>query len=60
MVQQTFRAWLNSMWLDHKDEVREYTGRDVPYDLRDYFLKYRWWLKTIYKREKQNARHTHE
>lgn len=56
MKDSNFRVWLNRMWLEHKDDVLEHTGRKVDYDLRDYFLKYRWWLKTIYKRETQNVR----
>ena len=56
MTQKTFRAWLHAIWLDHKDEIREYTGAEVPYDLRDYFLKNRWWLKTMYTRETKNVR----
>jgi len=56
MKESNFRVWLNRMWLEHKDDVLEHTGNEVSYDLRDYFLKYRWWLKTIYKREKQYVR----
>lgn len=46
-----FRNWLNQMWMDHKDEVYETTGKPCDYDLGVYFGKYKWWLKRMYKLE---------
>jgi hypothetical protein len=44
-----FRVWLQSMWLDHVDEIREWTGSTPSYTAEDYFRSYRWWLRTIYR-----------
>ena len=44
----SFRVWLNQLWLEHKDEVYETTGKPCDYDLGLYFNKYKWWLKRMY------------
>ena len=44
-----FRIWLQQQWLDHVDEVREWTGVAPAYTAADYFRAYRWWLRTIYR-----------
>ena len=44
-----FRTWLNDMWYEHKEEVLNYTGNNVDYPMEVYILKYKWWLKAIYK-----------
>jgi uncharacterized protein CbrC (UPF0167 family) len=49
-----FRQWLRKKWFEHCDEIEAFTGKPCEYHLQDYFLKYKWWLKTIYQREKQH------
>ena len=44
-----FRHWLRNQWLDHVDEVTEWTGRSPTYTAADYFGKYKWWLRTVYR-----------
>ena len=44
-----FRAWCQEMWMEHCDEVREWTGRAPAYTAKDYFGSYRWWLRTMYR-----------
>ena len=52
----SFRHWLNRMWFEHKEEVLDYTGISVEYDMKIYILKYKWWLKAIYKKQlKENT-----
>lgn len=50
--EQSFRSWLNQLWMDHKKEVLEYTGKSVDYDLGEYFNKYKWWLRREYRHQK--------
>ena len=44
-----FRAWCHEMWLEHTDEVESWTGHRPGYTSQDYFGKYRWWLRTVYR-----------
>jgi hypothetical protein len=44
-----FGLWLQRMWVEHVDEVREWTGRAPEYTAADYFGKYKWWLRTVYR-----------
>ena len=52
----TFRAWLQEMWMQHKDEL-EGLGQKLDYDLSDYFNRYKYWLKREYRHQmrKQNV-----
>lgn len=52
-----FRAWLQNKWFEHKDEVTMWGGVP-PEDSRAYFLKYKWWLKTMYRKEMTSGKHT--
>lgn len=46
----TFRQWLQEMWMTHKDEL-DSIGQSLDYDLKDYFNKYKYWLKREYKHQ---------
>lgn len=46
-----FRQWCHEKWYEHCDEVEAWTGQRVNYLSREYFNKYKWWLK----REFQNT-----
>jgi len=50
MKNSRFRHWLNEKWFEHKDEVLLYGGEPFA-DSGAYFRKYKWWLKSIYRRE---------
>jgi hypothetical protein len=50
MANQNFRSWLMEKWFEHKDEVLMFGGEPFP-DSGAYFKKYKWWLKSIYRRE---------
>jgi len=51
----SFRSWLNDKWLEHKSEVYAFTGKPCNYELGEYFNKYKWWLRRIYKEEIKNG-----
>jgi len=50
-----FRLWLEKIWQEHQDEVFEYSGQHPTYDRELYIRNYKWWLKSVYKRQNQNA-----
>ena len=52
MKTSNFKIWLQKFWLEHQREVEAWTGKPVPYTKREYFGKYRWWIKTVYKKGK--------
>lgn len=47
----SFRIWLQERWFQHKEEMENW-AQPVNYDLRQYFNKYRWWLKREYRYQK--------
>jgi hypothetical protein len=49
----TFRSWVNQLWLEHKKEVLEVTGKPVNYEAKEYFTKYKWWLRREYKFQRE-------
>lgn len=52
-----FRLWLQGMWYEHLDEL-QVMGQtpNSKYTLKEYFNKYKYWLKREYKHQqgKQN------
>lgn len=54
VFKSTFRVWVNQLWLEHKKEVLEFTGKPVNYEASEYFAKYKWWLRREYKFQKGN------
>ena len=44
-----FRAWVHQLWVDNCEE-RVVSG-DSRLDERDYFLKFRWWLRREYRHQ---------
>jgi hypothetical protein len=48
---QTFRHWLNQQWYEHCAEFEGWFGRQPHYDLKDYFQRYRWWLRREYQHQ---------
>ena len=49
----TFDAWLRFMWEQHCEEVEAWEGRPPCYSAREYFNKYKWWLKREYRHQSQ-------
>jgi hypothetical protein len=44
-----FRDWLREVWYEHVDEEITWTGKHPTYTYKDYFGKYKWWLRREYK-----------
>jgi len=55
-TQSEFRLWLEKIWQEHKDEVEVYTGGQPCYNRDVYIKNYKWWLKSLYKRQQRNDR----
>lgn len=51
MVESHFRNWCARMWVRYQQEKFDWEGI-VSSEPRDYFSKYRWWLKNLYKQER--------
>lgn len=52
MSKGEFRIWLMLQWQEHVHEVDSYSGKLPDYDLREYFHKYKYWLKREYLYQK--------
>jgi len=44
-----FRFWCQLKWYEHIDEMLIMDGSEPSYTSRQYFNKYRWWLKREYR-----------
>jgi hypothetical protein len=44
----TFRQWLQQRWYEHCNEFESWNHRMPDYSLKEYFTRYRWWLKREY------------
>jgi hypothetical protein len=45
----TFRLWLQEKWYEHLDEL-QLLGQPIPkYDIKEYFNRYKYWLKREYR-----------
>jgi hypothetical protein len=45
-----FRVWVTNKWFEHKDEAEAWGSKPCGTP-QQYFLKYRWFLKTLYKHQ---------
>ena len=50
MNASNFRRWLQHMWHDHQTESEGY-GQPVSYNLKEYFARYKYWLKREYRHQ---------
>lgn len=46
----TFREFVQEMWLKNRDELEAY--HQNPYTSEQYFHKYKWWLRIVYRESK--------
>ena len=49
----TFRMWCNEKWYEHRDEMESYC-QGLPYTSKEYFNKYKFWLKREYRHQLRN------
>lgn len=47
----TFRAWLQEMWMKHKDEYAELNQLVPQASVEVYFQQYKYWLKREYRHQ---------
>jgi hypothetical protein len=50
-----FRVWCQEKWYDHCCEFEAWFRRKPEYSSKEYFAKYKYWLKRQYRYEVQNA-----
>ena len=48
---KTFRSWVQEMWYEHVEETRAWEGVETSATPREYFTRYRWWLKREYQHQ---------
>ena len=51
-----FRHWLQEKWYEHCDEIRTWSHEEPKYVSSEYFQRYKWFLKNLYKKEMQHAK----
>jgi len=51
MKKESFRAWLQNLWMENKDEHAE--AHELPLSLDEYIRRYKWWLKREYRHQQQ-------
>jgi hypothetical protein len=49
-MKHSFRMWCQEKWFEHKDELEAYQ-QPLPYTAREYFNRYKFWLKREYKHQ---------
>jgi hypothetical protein len=50
MKLSNFRHWVQEKWYQHQDELASYR-QPVCYSAREYFARYKFWLKREYKHQ---------
>jgi hypothetical protein len=45
------RSWVQDKWYDYVEEIMAWEKRIPDLNAQQYFRKYRWMLKTLYKHE---------
>lgn len=50
MKPHSFRMWCQEKWFEHKDELESY-GQLVTDTSKQYFAKYKFWLKREYRHQ---------
>jgi hypothetical protein len=49
---KSFRRWLNDLW--HENCEERATWGDPTLSLKDYFHRYKWWLRREYRFQQRN------
>lgn len=52
MTNSNFRNWLRNIWLENCQEHEAH--HELPYTLKEYFNRYKWWLKREYRFQSKN------
>lgn len=51
----TFRVWCQRMWYEHLEEFESWFHTLPTYDSKEYFAKYKYWLKREYQHQKEQG-----
>ena len=51
----SFRTWVREKWYEHKDEVFNWEHRQVDTTEKEYYNRYKWYLKALYKHEQKQS-----
>lgn len=54
MKNSHFANWLRNIWLDNCAEHENF--HELPYTMKEYFDKYKWWLKREYRFQLKNEK----
>lgn len=49
-----FRLWVQKIWQENCDEHEAF--REPKFSLRDYFARYKYWLKREFRYQKSNGK----
>lgn len=52
-----FRMFVHNLWIDNCTEYEAFGDSDGRIDLREYFNKFKWWLKREYKYQQSKGLH---
>lgn len=51
----TFRHWVQEKWYEHVEECRAWQGFEPTGTPKEYFNKYKYWLKREYQHQTENS-----
>lgn len=46
-----FRRYVQEMWIVHREELEYWEKRVPDYDAKEYFKRFRWWLRDQYRKK---------
>jgi hypothetical protein len=49
MKNSEFRRWVQELWMKNKDE--HLTWNESPYTIKEYWEKYKWWIKLQWRKK---------
>jgi hypothetical protein len=49
MKHSNFRDWIKNIWNEHCEECSAW--RETPLSEKDYFSRYKWWLRREYRHQ---------
>lgn len=52
-----FRTWCQEKWYEHCNEFESWFKRQPDYTSKEYFAKYKYWLKREYRYQNDNSLH---
>jgi hypothetical protein len=54
MKNSPFRNWVQSIWIENKEEHLTY--HENPYTIEEYWEQYKYWLKQQYRKYRKNEK----